>query len=77
MEGERFPFESEGIAVMVLGCDFFVEAVVDFCFARVLGLRLRARFSRLESESEGSLASEMASGEAPRLAVAERVMGAK
>lgn len=58
------------------------EAAASFCrLACVFGLRLRARarFSRLESEEgeSGSEASDMGEGEMCRLAVVERVMGAK
>lgn len=55
-----------------MGCE------AAFCrLAWVLGLRLRvrARFSRLESESEGSESSEIALD--VWYLVAERVMGAK
>ena len=64
------------------GWDAF-DAVASFCLlAWVLGLRLRARarFSRLESEegeSGSEFSSDMGRGEFCRLAVADRVMGAK
>lgn len=48
-------------------------------FAAVFGLRLRvlARFSRLESEDDDSISSEIASVDRLFFAVMERVMGAK
>lgn len=73
-KGERWPFGwGLGSGGFCFGCE------AAFCrLAWVFGLRLRARarFSRLESESEGSESSDMASGEIWRFA-AERVMGAK
>ena len=77
-EGDRCPFEEVlGSGDCSKGCEGFED--VDFRFACVLGLRLRAlaRFSRLESESSGSWSSEMASGEVALFAAAGRVMGAK
>lgn len=64
-----------------VGKDAF-EASASFCrLAWVFGLRLRvrARFSRLESEEgeSGSESSDMGEGELCLLAAAERVMGAK
>lgn len=58
------------------------EAAASFCrLAWVFGLRLRvrARFSRLESEEgeSGSEPSDIGEGEMCLLAAAERVMGAK
>lgn len=75
-EGERKPFV-EASGGFSFGWAGF-ELLAFCCFASVFGLRLRvlARFSRLESEDEGSSSSDMVSGDLRRLA-AERVMGAK